>query len=181
MRTLILVLLVTFFCSASFAQTPREVSSKKRGDEYSKRDLPQENAALVERDKLEAMLPPWAKPKLNAAAKWFLHRLLREKKLLTVSKLAEQELAREFGELSPAQSKVLTFYLLTGVIKLIPPHAEKEGVSAKKDGIGKMNEMDMLLLQQMMEKKNQLEVMISNIMKAGFDGGQAAIQALKAS
>ena len=42
-----------------------------------------------------------------------------------------------------------------------------------KDAIGEMTEQDMLMLQQLMEKKNQLETMISNTMKAGFEGGQA--------
>ena len=51
----------------------------------------------------------------------------------------------------------------------------------KKDSINEMGEMDMLMLQQMMDKKNQLESMISNVMKAGYEGGQAAVQALKAS
>ncbi|MCC6808360.1 MAG: hypothetical protein IT381_13130 [Deltaproteobacteria bacterium] len=58
---------------------------------------------------------------------------------------------------------------------------ERNKLKDKKDSISEMGEMDMLLLQQMMEKKNQLETMISNVMKAGYEGGQAAIQALKAS
>jgi hypothetical protein len=54
-------------------------------------------------------------------------------------------------------------------------------VNSEKDSIDEMSQMDLLRLQQMMEKKSQLETMISNIMKAGFEAGQAAIQALKAS
>jgi len=59
--------------------------------------------------------------------------------------------------------------------------AERDKMKDAKDSISEMNEADMLLLQQMMEKKNQLESMISNVMKAGYEGGQAAVQALKAS
>lgn len=97
-------------------------------------------------------------------------------------------MARQFADLSPRQSNILTFYILAGVIKSIPPHSDRRDASSEKDdskdskeSISEMNQMDMLVLQQMMEKKNQLETMISNIMKAGFEGGQAAIQALKAS
>ena len=59
--------------------------------------------------------------------------------------------------------------------------AERDKWKDKKDSISEMGEMDMLMLQQMMDKKTQLEQMISNVMKAGFEGGQAAISALKAS
>ena len=51
----------------------------------------------------------------------------------------------------------------------------------KKDSISEMNQQDMLMLQQLMEKKNKLEQMISNTMKTATEGAQAAIQALKAS
>src|SRR5687767_10915462 len=49
----------------------------------------------------------------------------------------------------------------------------------QKDAISEMNQDDMLMLQQLMEKKSQLEQMISNTMKAANEGGQVAIQALK--
>jgi hypothetical protein len=59
--------------------------------------------------------------------------------------------------------------------------AERDKWKDKKDSISEMGEMDMLMLQQLMDKKTQLEQMISNVMKAGYEGGQSAIQALKAS
>jgi hypothetical protein len=59
--------------------------------------------------------------------------------------------------------------------------AERERWAERGDSIAEMSAMDMLLLQQMMDKKTQLEVMISNVMKAGYEGGQAAITALKGS
>jgi hypothetical protein len=58
---------------------------------------------------------------------------------------------------------------------------QRDALRDKRDSISEMNEMDMLQLQQMMERKGQLESMISNCMKAGYEGGQAAVQALKAS
>lgn len=43
-----------------------------------------------------------------------------------------------------------------------------------------MSPPDVLLLRQMMDKKKQLEAMISIVMRSSSDGGQAAIDALKA-
>ncbi len=50
-----------------------------------------------------------------------------------------------------------------------------------KDAVSDMSQQDMLTLQQLMEKKNQLETMISNTMKAANDAANAAIKNLKAS
>jgi hypothetical protein len=44
-----------------------------------------------------------------------------------------------------------------------------------------LSEEDMLALQRAMERRNQLELLISNVMKAAYQAGQAAISALKAS
>jgi len=59
--------------------------------------------------------------------------------------------------------------------------ASRDKLADQAASIGEMSEMDMLQLQLMMDKKNQLEVMISNVMKAGYESGQAAIDTLKAS
>jgi hypothetical protein len=161
-------------------------ANKQQGDEYARRNLALEKAALVQRDKIEEMLPVPAKQKLDLVFEGFLRRLLREKNAANLAQIVKEELAPQFAELSPKQLHILTFYVVTGVIKKVPLtrsewQAEKDKIKDKKDAISEMSEMDMLMLQQMMEKKGQLEKMISNMMKAGFEGGQAAIQALKAS
>lgn len=51
----------------------------------------------------------------------------------------------------------------------------------EKDSISEMGQQDMLLLQQAMDKKNELERMISECMKAYADVAGDAVQALKAS
>ena len=181
MRIIILLAVFTLWSAAAFAQAQPVASNKGRVGVYPKRELTQERAALAQRDKIDAMLPPWVKPKLDIVSNAFLKRVLRDKKPLDLGKLADEEMARQFVDLSPEQSKVLNFYVLAGVIKLIPPHVMKDDLLKKKDSIAEMNEMDMLMLQQMMEKKGQLETIISNVMKAGFEGSQAAIQSLKAS
>ena len=187
------LLLLTWVCGflltvgpLILAQAQCGAANKQQGDEYARRNLALEKAALSQRDKIEEMLPVPAKQKLDLVFEGFLRRLLREKDAANVAQIVKEELAQQFAELSPKQLHILTFYVVTGVIKKVPLtrsewQAEKDKLKDKKDAISEMSEMDMLMLQQMMEKKGQLEKMISNMMKAGFEGGQAAIQALKAS
>lgn len=152
-----------------------------RGDEYAGRDLKLEREALAQRGKIDGMLPPSARRKLEVVFRAFVGRLLSDKKPADLSKHVKEELGREFAGLSPRQTDMLTFYLLAGVLKLIPPHADEGDQSPSKEGIEGMSQTDLLMLQRMMEKKGQLETMISNLMKAGFEGGRAALQELKSS
>ena len=188
MRGLILAVLLFSFCSITLAQTQSTVS-QKRTDDYAKRNLSLERDALAQRQKLDGMLPPWAKQRLDVVSKAFLKRLLSGNKAADLSQIMKEEVRRQFGDVSPKQSNILTLYVLTNLVKMLPLHsgknpeaeAERDKLKDKKDSLEELSEQDMLMLQQMMEKKNQLESMISNVMKAGFEGGQAAIQALKAS
>jgi Na+-transporting NADH:ubiquinone oxidoreductase subunit NqrC len=181
MRILLLLIVFTLFCSVAFPQTQVGTSNKDRDGEYARRDLTLERAALAQRDKIDGMMPPWVRRKLNIVFKEFMIRLLRDKNAVNFSKLVKEELEHQFANLSAQQSNILTLYTLASIIRLIPPHAERSKVNSEKDSIDEMSQMDLLRLQQMMEKKSQLETMISNIMKAGFEAEQAAIQALKAS
>lgn len=58
--------------------------------------------------------------------------------------------------------------------------AERDRLKDNKDSISELGQQDMLMLQQLMEKKNQLESMISNCMKANSDTQNNLAQALKA-
>lgn len=172
----------------SFGQTISTVT-QRQAEAYAQRNLKLERDALAQRQKVDAMLPPWTKQRLELASKAFVKRLLRERQSSDISQIVKEEVGKQFKDTTPQQSNILTLYLLTSVVKMLPPHSakraepenEKEKLKDQRDSISEMGEMDMLMLQQMMEKKGQLESMISNIMKAGFEGGQAAIQALKAS
>lgn len=182
MRIFVLLMAVTLLCPHPAARA----AGYQRGVEPAKRNLALEREALTQRDKIEGLLPPAAKQKLEVVFEAFLRRLLRDKKPVDAGRIVKEELARQFPGLSPKQAHLLTFYVVTGVIRKVPPahaerQAERDGLRDKKDSISEMSETDMLMLQQMMEKKNQLESMISNLVKAGFEGGQAALQTLKAS
>ena len=54
-------------------------------------------------------------------------------------------------------------------------------IKQEKDSLDEMSQQDQLILQQMMEKKNQLEQMISNIMKAAAETQNGLSSNLKAS
>ncbi len=54
-------------------------------------------------------------------------------------------------------------------------------IKSQKDAISELNQQDMLMLQQLMEKKSQLESMISNVMKAASESQSNIAKNLKAS
>ncbi len=58
---------------------------------------------------------------------------------------------------------------------------ERDRLAKSRGAISGMNMEDMLQLQKMMERKAELERMISNTMKSGSEPGQPAPGALKAS
>jgi hypothetical protein len=54
-------------------------------------------------------------------------------------------------------------------------------IKQEKDSLDEMSQQDQLKLQQMMDKKNQLEQMISNVMKAAAETQNGLSSNLKAS
>ena len=54
-------------------------------------------------------------------------------------------------------------------------------IQSQKDGISELNKQDMRILQELMEKKSQLESMISNTMKAASETQNNIAANLKAS
>ena len=56
-----------------------------------------------------------------------------------------------------------------------------EKIQSQKDAISELNQQDMLMLQQLMEKKSQLESMISNVLKASSETQNNIASNLKAS
>ena len=56
-----------------------------------------------------------------------------------------------------------------------------DSLKQQQESISEMNQMDMLALQAMMEKKGQLEQMISNVMKSASEAQNTVASSLKAS
>jgi uncharacterized protein YdcH (DUF465 family) len=184
MKSLAALLLSTaLYPVGSPGQRPPTVSQRQT-DEYARRDLKLERDSLARREKMDAMLPPWAKRRLDVAARAFLKRLLSEGQSADLALVVGEEVGKQFKDVSPQQSNILTLHVLTSVVRMLPPHSVKRTdlrPEERRDGISDLNQQDMLMLQQLMERKNQLETMISNVMKATSQDSQAAIQSLKAS
>ncbi|MEP7226617.1 MAG: hypothetical protein ABI785_04595 [Gemmatimonadales bacterium] len=140
------------------------------GDMSISRDLVLERAALSERDKIDGMLSPSAKMKVNSVSEEFLNTLLRDNNDVDPSPFVREVMGREFGQLSQQQSDLLTFYTLAGVIQLLDER------QARNSGL---SQEDMLRLQQYMDKRSKFYEMLSNLMKKLSDAAQAMIQNLK--
>ena len=56
-----------------------------------------------------------------------------------------------------------------------------EKIQSQKDAISELNQQDMLMLQQLMDKKSQIESMISNVMKASSETQSNLAKNLKTS
>ena len=153
------------------AQAPRP------GDMTISRDLVLERAALSERDKIDGMLSPSAKLKLNSVSETFLNTLLRDNNDVDPSQLVREAMGRQFGQLSSQQSDLLTFYTLAGVIQLIPPYLGGRDARAARN-VG-LSEEDMLRLQQYADKSSKFRQTLSNLMKKYSETAQAIIQNLK--
>jgi hypothetical protein len=177
MRICFLLSIVLFYGAVSFvtAQETRPCLN------LSKRDLQSERAALEQRKKIEAMLPAWARGRLEDASRKVAVRLARSKEPVDANNVVNEELSRHFTNLTGPQNEILRFYVATSVTRSLPPHSGKQTARDTRDSISEMGEQDMLILQCMMEKKGQLETMISNTMKAASEASRSAIQAIKAS
>ncbi len=109
--------------------------------------------------------------------------------LLEASQENEQQLARVRSERAviaalkacKGDAQCLSQVEPTAPMTKAEAEALRAQLKAKADSLDALEKKDMFLLQQMMELKAQLEAMISEVMKAGYDAGTAATQALKAS
>ena len=140
------------------------------GEVSISRDLVLERAALSERDKIDGLLSPSAKLKVNSVSETFLSTLLRDNNDVDPSLFVREAMGREFGYLSSQQSDLLTFYALAGVIQLFD---EKQAMESG------LSEKDMLMLQQYMDKRSRFQQTLSNLLKKYSETAQAITQNLK--
>ncbi len=102
--------------------------------------------------------------------------------LFMVAADARQRFTSAVPTLTPAQADLLAAMALYQTAKdLESTLVIRDHLKDSKDSLNEMGKQDALLLQQMMEKKAQLETMISRVMRSSYDAGQAAIAALKSS
>ena len=85
----------------------------------------------------------------------------------------------QFGALPTELADLLVFYLLAEVFRDNPPDEEFRCDIESLQQMARLNPRDALLLQQVQEKKAQLESMISNVMKAGQETNNTILQNLR--
>jgi len=149
-------------------------------------------------------LSPHAKRQVNQSMVRFLRTCPRAGTAEQIVEAARATLKPIFPAASPRERTTLAFYMIG---KLLGRHDHSQKPSARGDtalkarikwksileqkreeadpllreSLSEMGEMDILMLQWLMERKAQLERMISDVMKKGHVSGQNAVQALKSS
>jgi hypothetical protein len=97
--------------------------------------------------------------------------------LFVVAADARQRFASAVPTLTPAQADLLAAMALYQTAKDL----ESEARLRQPGGKGDLPPRDQQAVQQLMDKKSQLEMMISNVVRSRYEAGQAAIATLKAS
>jgi hypothetical protein len=90
---------------------------------------------------------------------------------------ARQRFASAVPPLTPAQADVLAAMALYQTAKDL----ESEARLKQPPGKGDLTPQELQALKQLMDRKSQLEMMISNIMRSSFEAGQALVSTLKVS
>ena len=90
---------------------------------------------------------------------------------------ARQRFASALPPLTPAQADLLAGMALYQTAKDL----ESEARLKQPTGKGDLTPQDLQALQQLLDRKSQLELMISNVIRSSYEAGQAAISTLKSS
>jgi hypothetical protein len=129
-------------------------------------------AASERRADVARYLPLWAASRLSRIESDVLRRVPERTPLDVVF---EQEVRRSFPHANAAQRRVLKLAAAVSVLERL------EELQNRKDSSSEAGRMDMLMLQQMMDCKNELENMISNLMRQASENSQTVLANLKAS
>jgi hypothetical protein len=158
---LAIALLTTSFIAVgpALAQRPPEVSRIQPLQMQIVRDSGVEQAALTRQARLANALRPEAKAKLDLIAGRLVPRLATQGEKADPIALARAEVSRAFIGVSPAQSDLLTFYVLAEVAREA--------------------EMTSLRLQMMMDRRSKFMTTLSNILKKSAETQSALIQNIK--
>ena len=88
---------------------------------------------------------------------------------------ARQHFSSAVPPLTPAQADLLAGMALYQTAKDL----ESEARLKQPAGKGELTPQDLQALQQLLDRRSQLELMISNVIRSSYEAGQAAIATLK--
>jgi hypothetical protein len=90
---------------------------------------------------------------------------------------ARQRFSSAVPPLTPAQADVLAAMALYQTAKDLESEARLKQPAARGD----LTPQELQAFQQLMDRKSQLEALISSVIRSSFEGGQGAVSTLKAS
>jgi hypothetical protein len=90
---------------------------------------------------------------------------------------ARQRFSSAVPPLTPQQADLLAAMALFQTAKDLESEARLRQPAAKND----LTPQELQVLQQLADRKSQIEFMIGNLLRSSFDGGQGAVSTLKAS
>ena len=159
MKRLLIVMVVLFAGLAVFGQktAPRKDAPPAKNE--AGRNLALEKKVFAKADDIKSVLQPEAKAKLDLIVKEVHDRLVSVPAGADYYALAQQEVNKKFARLSAKQSKLLCFYVLAEVARILAG-------SANSGEVSDLTEQRQLQLQQMMDERSQVENTLSNILKA---------------
>lgn len=135
-------------------------------------------------DEISDSISHMAKQKMNGATSAFLRDMAFCTTPTQIWDAAKRVMRQIFPLASPPELDILTAFFINKTFHKAYIKFFDDGrgnLQDKRDSISEMNQTDMLLLQQLMDKKNRVEMVISNVMKKAYENGQAAIRTLKGS
>jgi hypothetical protein len=185
MKTLIAPLLLSLCCAAAHAQEGTRTQASPRVDASRiERNVRLENAVSERRRKVASSLTPEAMRKLDAASRAYAKSLARSTDADDPQSLAEREVRLRFAKLTPAQSNLLSFYVMSQTARRLAAAKEdqataKEELKEKLDSMDEMSEMESLRLQMVMDRRSKFMSALSNILKKISDTQDSIVQNLK--
>ena len=135
-----------------------------------------EQTAFTRARRLELLLQPEARDKLDLVTRGLLSHLASSPKNVDFYSLAQQGVRRKFAQVSNEQSNLFSFYVLAEVARILMLPNE---LNEKLDGMGGMSSESSLRLQMTLDRRSKLISTLSNIMKKISNTQDALIQNIK--
>ena len=162
MRSVILLAITLLVSLPALAQRNPAPASSPRAVSEIQRDFALEQAVMARAHRLEALLQPEAKTKLDLGSRALLAHLASGPENAHPYVVAQQEVHSKFPHVSTEQSDLLSFYVMAEVARIISTPGE---LKKNLNDMNEMSEMTSLRLQMTMDRRSKFIETLSNIMK----------------
>jgi hypothetical protein len=159
-RLLILAVIFLLAGLAALGQRRQTIAPAPASLEQVRRDTRLEKAAAARAEKIDSVLQPEAKTKLDLITRRAFTKVATGPENIYIYAIVQQEVDKEFPGLSAEQSDLLYFYVLAGISRVLSnPQKYKENL----DGAGKLSEAASVRLQMMLDRRSKFFTTLSNI------------------